>query len=106
MSNTNYEHKMIITVCNHGFAEDIMDKAREVGARGGTIMKGRGTSHEDETKFFGITIHPEKDILLIVTTSDTCSEIMSTITNNFGHGREAHALCFAVPVDNTLGFSF
>ena len=37
-----------------------MDVAKQAGARGGRIMRGRSSAIHEETKFFGITIHPEK----------------------------------------------
>jgi hypothetical protein len=31
---------------------------------------------------------------------------MSAITADHGAGKKAHALCFSVPIDETLGFNF
>ena len=40
-------HEVIFAIVNSGFAEDVMDVAREQGARGGTILSGRGVARED-----------------------------------------------------------
>ena len=40
MKTENYE--VIFAIVNAGFAEDVMDVARENGARGGTILNARG----------------------------------------------------------------
>lgn len=48
------------------FAEDVMDVARENGARGGTILNARGVVKEDTAHFFGITVHADKEILMMV----------------------------------------
>ncbi|NLD26878.1 MAG: P-II family nitrogen regulator [Acholeplasmataceae bacterium] len=98
--------KLILTICNDGFAEEIMEEAKLAGARGGTIMRGRSSAIHEETKFFGITIHPEKDILMIVTKDEDCSAIMKAISNKHGVGTAAHALCFSMPIDETIGFNF
>ena len=34
----NYTHEVIFCIVNAGFAEAVMDAAREVGARGGTVL--------------------------------------------------------------------
>lgn len=39
MKTENYE--VIFAIVNAGFAEDVMDVARENGARGGTILNAR-----------------------------------------------------------------
>ena len=43
----NYAHELIICIVNSGFSETVMDAARELGARGGTVIHGRGTAAKD-----------------------------------------------------------
>ena len=38
------KYDLIIVICNHGFSEEVMETAKSHGARGGTIMHGRGTA--------------------------------------------------------------
>lgn len=59
-------HEVIFAIVNAGFAEDVMDVARENGARGGTIVNARGVVKEDTAHFFGITVHADKEILMMV----------------------------------------
>ena len=54
---TTNNHEVIFAIVNAGYAEDAMQIAREHGARGGTIISGRGVAREEEASFFGITIH-------------------------------------------------
>ena len=35
------DHEVIFAIVNSGYAEDVMDIAREQGVRGGTILKAR-----------------------------------------------------------------
>lgn len=100
------KYELIVTICNHGYSEEIMESAKQAGAKGGTIMHGRSTAINETKKFFGITIHPEKDMLLIVTTEIKKTDIMKAIATNHGVATEAHALCFSVPVDDLIGFNF
>ncbi|MBR6688372.1 MAG: P-II family nitrogen regulator, partial [Clostridia bacterium] len=60
-------NQLIIAIVNQGYEEKVMEAARGVGARGGTIINGRGTaSAQDLVKFMGITLHPNKEIILIL----------------------------------------
>ena len=59
-------YKLITVIVNSGYADDVMAVAKKAGASGGTILGARGTGTEEDVKFFGITLVPEKEILLIV----------------------------------------
>lgn len=103
---SNYKHELIIIISNHGFREEIMETAKLNGARGGTVIHGKSTATEETVKFFGITIQPDKDLILIVTKSEKKSAIMKSVSDNHGLNTEARALCFSVPVSETVGFNF
>lgn len=102
----NIDYELIITISNHGFGDDIMKSAKKAGAKGGTIIHGRGTVSEEAVKFFGLTIQPEKELLLIVTKVESKKEIMQAILDNHGFDKEARALCFSLPVTDICGFNF
>ena len=83
-TETNMEsasHLLICTIVNSGYAEDIMKEARRAGAKGGTIITGKGTSNDSDMEFFGITITPEKEILLMVAEEDLVNVLVNTIKN-------------------------
>ena len=61
-------HEVIFAIVNSGFAEEVMEVAKAQGARGGTILHARGVARKDAEEFFGITIHSEKEILMIIST--------------------------------------
>ena len=49
-----FEHEVIFCVVNAGFSEAVMDAAKEFGARGGTVIRARGTANSESEKLFGI----------------------------------------------------
>jgi hypothetical protein len=98
--------ELIITICNHGFAEAIMEVAKKNGARGGTILHARGSAMGEVKKFFGITIQPEKDIIMIVCPVTQKQAIMKGIVEEHGVKTPAHSLCFSLPVTDAIGFNF
>ncbi len=94
---------MIFVICNNGYASDVMEIAKSQGAGGGTIIKGRGSAGKDIQHFLGITIQPEKDIVMIVVSTEIRNNIMKEISSKMGVGTKSHAICFSVPVDATVG---
>lgn len=103
---SNFQYELIIIISNQGYAEEIMETAKDNGAKGGTVLHGRSATHKEAVKFFGITIHPEKELLLIVTKTEVKTQIMKAISDKHGVTTEARALCFSVPVSDVVGFNF
>ena len=100
---TTNNHEVIFAIVNAGFAEDAMDVAREQGARGGTILNGRGVARENEAAFFGITIHAEKEILMMVVEKDIRDNVLSALYKQMGMGKKAQGIVFSLPVSDVAG---
>ena len=99
------EYELIITIVSEGYASLAMDAAKKVGAGGGTLINGIGLGSKEATKFLGITIEPEKDVVLIITEKDEKKKVMEEITNAVGLSHEGRGICFSIPVDNVVGLS-
>ena len=39
------KYELIFCIVNAGFSETVMDAAKAAGARGGRLLRGRGTTH-------------------------------------------------------------
>jgi nitrogen regulatory protein PII len=76
---TETYRELIVFILNRGFADDAMAAARKAGAAGGTVLNARGTGKEEDVKFFGITLVPEKEILLILVESDKTDTILEAV---------------------------
>ena len=100
---TTNNHEVIFAIVNSGFAEEAMDVARECGARGGTILNARGVAREDATAFFGITIHAEKEILMMVVDKTIRDDILNALYKRMGMGKAAQGIAFSLPVSDVAG---
>ena len=96
---------LLVTICNNGFADEVMDVAKSVGARGGTILHARGSAEDNPLQFLGITIEPEKDVIIIIVNDETKNNIMQAIATKLGVGTKAHAVTFSMPVDGIVGIN-
>ena len=96
-------HEVIFAIVNSGYAEDVMAVAREQGARGGTILSGRGVAKEEAAAFFGIPLHSEKEILMMVVEKDIKNDILNAIYKEMGMGKPAQGIAFSLPVSDVAG---
>jgi len=96
---------LIITVVNRGHADSVMDTAKDAGAQGGTILHARGCGTHENEKFFGISITPEKDVVLIVVKTEQKQQIMRAITEQAELYKAGKGIIFALPVDDVAGIT-
>lgn len=102
---TTDNHEVIFAIVNAGYAEDAMHVAREQGARGGTIISGRGVAQEKEASFFGITIHAEKELLMLVVEKEIRDNVLHALYKQMGMQQKAQGIVFSLPVSEAAGLS-
>jgi len=102
---TTENHEVIFAIVNAGFAEEAMNVARAQGARGGTILNARGVAREKEAAFFGITIHPEKEILMLVVEKTIRDRILNALYQEMGMSKKAQGIAFSLPVSDVAGLT-
>ena len=102
---TTDNHEVIFAIVNSGFAEEAMDIARQQGVRGGTILNARGVAKEDAAAFFGITIHAEKEILMMVVEKDIRDKVLNALYKEMGMGKKAQGIAFSLPVSDVAGLA-
>lgn len=102
-SERTIEMELVVSICAKGHSDEIMDAARQAGARGGTIVKAKGTAAAGTDKFFGMSISDEKEITYIVTKKEQRSTIMKAIAE-YTYADGAHPIVFSLPVTETAGF--
>ena len=42
-----FQHEVIFCIVNSGYSEQVMESAKKLGARGGTVLTARGTANKD-----------------------------------------------------------
>ena len=99
------EQELLVIIANQGYNEQIMDAARDAGARGGTVIHARGTGQDQAERFLGISLASEKDLILIVTPTEKKVEMMQKIMRDAGPGSKAGAVVFALPVTDMAGMT-
>ena len=103
MNEKKYE--MIFCIVNSGFSSTVMDAAKEAGARGGTVIRGRGTANKEAEEFFHITIQPEKEIVMILVPVEIKDKVLTSIYRSAGLNAAGQGIAFSLPVDRTVGLS-
>lgn len=98
-------HELIVCIVNTGFTDVVMDAAREHGARGGTVIHGRGTANKEAEEFFHISIQPDKELVLILVPTEIKDAVLHAVYQAAGLKTAGQGIAFALPVTNVVGIS-
>ena len=102
---SKYKHEVIICIVNSGFSDEVMDAAREFGARGGTVIRARGTANAEAEKLFNIAIQPEKEIVMILVESKLKNDILHALYRAVGLNTPGQGIAFTMPVESVVGLT-
>ena len=100
---TTNNHEVILAIVDSGYAEDVMEVAKEQGVRGGTILNARGVANQEAAIFFGITLHTEKEILMMVVDKAIRDNVLNAIYQQMGMAKKARGIAFSLPVSDVAG---
>jgi nitrogen regulatory protein PII len=75
----------------------------KAGAEGGTLLIGRGVGVHEHQKILGISIGPEKEVVLSVVYPDKREAILQEIVQGCELEKPGAGLAFVVPVERVVG---
>ncbi len=99
------KHELILCIVNTGFSDIVMDAAKEVGARGGTVLHARGTANKEAEEFFHITIQPDKEIVMILVDAQIKDAVLHAIYRSAGLKTDGQGIAFSMPVNHVVGLT-
>lgn len=95
------KYEMVVCIVNAGFSQNVVEAARAAGARGGTVIRARGTANPEAEEFFNIHIQPEKEMVIMLVPKAIKDEVIRTVYKEAGLGAEAQGIAFSMPVSHT-----
>ena len=99
--NTNIS--LIVSIVRKGWGSTALQASVKAGARGGTVMSGRGAGIHEQEKIFGMSIEPEKEIVLTLVYADQIDTILPRIVEAAELNEVGRGIAFVVPVDRIVG---
>ena len=100
-----YNHEAIFCIVNSGYSDAVMEAAKKLGARGGTVINARGTASKEAETFFHITIEPEKEIVMILVPTKIKDAVLHALYKEVGLDTAGQGIAFSVPVDGVVGIT-
>ncbi|KAA0876539.1 transcriptional regulator [Nitrincola tapanii] len=85
--------------------QSVIDKARDLGAGGITILTGRGISNNSKKTFFGLTYEGSQSVLLMVLEKGLSLEILKAVQQLLTTDKEnnSQGVVFSFPLEHLGG---
>jgi hypothetical protein len=101
VEEVNMDHVCIMAIVNRGLAEKVVDVARQSGAKGATIMRGRGTAEHQKVllPIINIELQPEKEIIWFITGTHVSKPIVNSLLNDPLLNQDGEITVFISPTE-------
>ncbi len=103
MKTGDNTHDLIVTIIKKGWADRVVRASKEAGAEGGTILDGSGTGIHEQKKLLGLSIDPQKDIVLTIIHKEITDKVLSAIVGACNLEKPATGLSFVVELKKVVG---
>jgi nitrogen regulatory protein PII len=94
---------LIVIIVKKGLSEKVVNAAQLVGAKGSTVINGRGSSVHETTRILGVPIEPEKEIILIVVEDKDTNKILNEIVDKADLNKPGVGIGFVLDVEKVIG---
>lgn len=94
---------LIVSIVRKGWGSTVLEASVKAGARGGTVVFGRGAGIHEREKIFGMSIEPEKELVLTLTYRERVQTILDEIVRAAELNETGKGIAFVVPVEAVVG---
>jgi nitrogen regulatory protein P-II 1 len=95
--------QLIVAIVPQGRSSPLVAAAREAGAEGATIVRGRGTGIHESARFLGVPIEPEKDVLLVLIPRERREGVMGAMVRAGQLDQPGKGIAFVLDVPHVAG---
>lgn len=93
----------IFVIVDKGLAETVVSSAETAGAKGATVINGRGAGVHETSKLFSMEIEPEKEIVLIIAKVECIGAITDAISKAAHLDEPGQGILFVVDIQKSYG---
>ena len=99
----NMEYEALYVIVDKANADKVIEISQKEGAKGATVVHGRGSGIQKKSVFLNMTIEPEKDIVLMLIKKEISERIKSAIYETMKLDENSKGIMFSLPVSDVRG---
>ncbi|MEG6551441.1 P-II family nitrogen regulator [Desulfocurvibacter africanus] len=101
MSNPDFS--LVVAIVQVGHSNAVIKIAQGLGAGGGTIVFGRGSSVRSASSILGVSVEPGKELIYIVAKKSIVPKLMQLVTESCNLNEPGTGLIFSLPLEAVSG---
>ena len=94
---------LLVSIVRKGWGSTVLEASVKAGARGGTVLFGRGAGINEQEKIFGMSIEPEKEIVLTIVPHSLADAVLEEIVRAAQLNETGRGIAFVLPVERVVG---
>jgi nitrogen regulatory protein PII len=94
---------LITCVLQRGKANDVAKAAMQAGAKGATVVYGRGMGVGELMGALGFAIVPQKEVIQIVTTADNTRKLFDVVVEAAELTKPGMGIAYIIPIHEAAG---
>lgn len=102
----NYDYDLVFIIVDKKLSTRVSDEIEALGVSGLTILQGRGRSTDQKVRLLGLTVEPQREMILVLTPNDKTRLIFDTALQAGKLDRPGNGLVFVVDVKMLGGVDF
>lgn len=99
----NMDYVALYVIVDRQLGQKAVQIAQENGARGATLVHGRGSGKEVKSILLNMNIEPEKDIVIMLVKTDLVESIKNAIFDQMELDKENKGIIYSLPVNDVRG---
>ncbi|QGT98733.1 Putative regulatory protein, P-II family / Putative regulatory protein, P-II family [Candidatus Syntrophocurvum alkaliphilum] len=96
-------HDLIVTIVKKGWADKVVKASKQAGAEGATVIYGRGTGIHEQKKLLGLSIEPEKEMVLTIILKEETEKVLKAIEKGCSLDKPATGISFVIELKKVVG---
>jgi len=101
LSNSN-NIELLCVIVNLGLGSKVMQKAKQHGVCGGTILLGKGTVNNRILNFLGLS-DVRKEVVLMISDTETINKTLVKLNEEFKFEKSNHGIAYTTTICNVVG---
>jgi len=97
------EFKCVIAMVKPDLTDDVITAAKKAGARGATIIPGKGTGAHEAKTFFGLTLDIPTDVIVFLLKTDLVDSVLEAVVMAGRFSEPGTGIAYVVSVDEVVG---
>ena len=94
---------LLVSIVRKGWGSTVLEASVKAGARGGTVLFGRGAGINEQEKIFGVSIEPEKEVVLTLVPHALVEAVLDEIVRAAELNQTGRGIAFVLPVERVVG---